>query len=74
MLFRSHALQHAAERNGWQQWMWEELGITEGRVRAWEYNSAHYMAVIDYWIYRVQIMETDANAFSAECKRHLRII
>ena len=69
-----HALQHAAERNGWQQWMWEELGITEGRVRAWEYNSAHYMAVIDYWIYRVQIMETDANAFSAECKRHLRII
>ena len=68
-----HALQHTAKKTGWKQWMWEELGITAGRVESWSYNSAHYIIGGDYWHYRMQIMEADANAFAKECARYMNL-
>lgn len=68
-----HALQAHASKNGWQPWMWEELGVTAGRVESWTYNRGSYTNIGDYWAYRVQIMETDACGFANDCKKYLNI-
>lgn len=70
-----HSLQHTAERTGWQPWMWEELGITEGRIENWTRNSYDYNGIDEnFWAYRVQIMEADANAFAKECTRFIKFV
>ena len=70
-----HSLQHTAERTGWQPWMWEELGITEGRIENWTLNSHDYNGIDEnFWAYRVQIMEADANAFAKECTRFIKFV
>lgn len=62
-----HAFQHEALSTGWRRWHWTELGVPEARLNEWQYNFANYYSDTSSKGYKVEIVEGDARAFSAEC-------
>lgn len=63
-----HGFQHTLEQGGHLPWHWEELGVTENRVKQWSYNFEHYRDIDAVKInYMVQVVEADARAFAADC-------
>lgn len=63
-----HGFQHTLVSNGHLLWHWEELGVTENRVKEWHYNFDHYRDITAVVInYMVQVVEADARTFAADC-------
>ena len=60
-----HSFQHTLQHQGWQEWHWEELGVTEYRVPEWDYNFERYKA--SGTSYMIQVVESDARAFAKDC-------
>lgn len=62
-----HAFQHYAERVGFYDWYFSELGVTKYRVDEWTNNHSCYFGSEPNNSYRVQIIEADAYAFMHDC-------
>ena len=60
-----HSFQHTLQHQGWQEWHWEELGVTEYRVPEWDYNFERYKN--SGTSYMIQVVESDARAFAKDC-------
>ncbi len=61
-----HAFQHRAER-GFEQWFFEELGVTRNRIEEWKFNFLNYEGRTNTLTYKVEIVEGDARAFQHDC-------
>lgn len=62
-----HSFQHTTVNNGWQEWHFNELGITRNRVPEWRYNFDHYNGNTSSAAYKIEIVECDARAFASDC-------
>ena len=60
-----HSFQHTLQHNGWQEWHWTELGVTEYRVPEWDYNFQRYKNTGT--TYMIQVVESDARSFAKDC-------
>jgi len=60
-----HSFQRTLQHQGWQEWHWSELGITEYRVPEWDYNFDKYKSSGES--YRIQVVESDARTFAKDC-------
>ncbi len=72
-----HALQHKAMYTGWFDWLYDEFGVTRGRVKQWRVNylgeeerglrGKYFDIDTDEVPYLVQLYEADARAFEFDC-------
>lgn len=63
-----HAFQQTLMDMGWQNWHYDELGVTLGRVDVWNYNNSNYRDITKgNTVYMIQIIESDARAFASDC-------
>ena len=66
-----HAFQHTACDVPYSDWFFTELGVTEGRITYWDDNFKVYVGSENSKIYRVEVVECDANAFALDCLRNV---
>ena len=64
-----HGLQSVLMEKGWDEWYFENLGITEGRLKSWADTAGIYDGNTASDLYRVHIKEQDAYAFQGDCTR-----
>ena len=64
-----HALQSKLSHGNWTQWYYDNMGITQGRVKLWkETRDCKFNSNTKSDIYKVHMYEADARAFEKDCR------
>ena len=62
-----HAFQHMTA-NGYCNWFWDELFVSEARTKYWTENFNNYEnSAKEFYVYYNQVVEADARTFADDC-------